>query len=456
MISSSFKCRGRITETEVIKECGNHARTLITVIPDDMRNIDSMLSFAKIGENVEVSLDDSLIMCGTVYDISGAIKYTGAAVRLEVVSDSSEADTTKASRIYQSTKKNIQTIFDKLSNDRYKITFKGDTSSKLIEDIVIQNNETDFEFVSRIAAYFDLKVFVCSDERGICNIIVSDALSNMIRLDEKKILAFSAEFDQYHEILDIEYSDYIELGTQVTLNGNNYVVVRVRAIRKDDNDRFFYRMENQKIAQNTNSHSTNLISVGKAKVTDNRDPENLGRIQVDFLDVEDILNDTKAWIKYINLFTANSGGIIMIPDIDEYVEVLCQNNECFAYGCVREQKISDKVNDPEDKSVLLFDRMLSNTKEALLFETEKYSAKLNDNEAYFKNDNCCIRIKPDKFILENKSSVIQVGTDKLHIAVNDSGCIEVSDDSILSRTSNSKFKLDASKAELKVNRFDVK
>lgn len=455
MINSSIKCKGRIKETEVIKECGRHARTLITLIPDDMRSIEDFFKFAKISEKVEISLDNSLIMCGTVSDISGCIKYTGAAVTLEVVSDSAEADTTKASRIFQSTQKNIQTVFDKLSNDKYKFVFKGDASSKTIEKAIIQNNETDFEFVSRIAEEYDCKVFVCADERGVCEIIVSESLSKTKQLDTEKVIMFNAEISKHRDVLDIEYPEYMELGTTAVLNGDDYVVVFSRAIRKDDNTGFFYRLERIKSKTDAEIYPTNLISVGKAKVTDNKDPDNLGRIQVEFLEMEDALNDSKIWIKYINTFTADSGGIIMIPDANEYVEVLYQNNECFAYGCVREKEIAEKVKNPDDKSILLFDRILCSKKDAVTFEAGAFSGELKDKEVYFKNDNCSIKMNSDNLTVENKNSTIQIDGKRVLIAVNKNNCIEVSDKAIQVKASGSIFRLDPSNAELKVNKFDV-
>lgn len=454
-MDSSVKCKGKVVSTEIIKECGEHTKALITVVPDDIKDINSLLSFAKIGEIVEVSLDDSLIMYGTIYNVSGSIKYTGAAVQLEVVSDSIESDTTKASRIFQSPQKTMQCIFDKLNNKKYKFSFNGNKSSESVDEVLIQNNETDFEFVSRIASEYGLKVFDCSDERGVCNIIIAESLSKMIRLEEKNIISFLGEYNKHHEVFEIQYSEYIELGTKVNLNGNDYIVVQVRAIRKDDINSFFYRIEQIKSIWNSNSHPTNLISIGKAKVTDNKDPESLGRIQVDFLDVEDVLNDSKAWIKYINLYTAINGGTIMIPDIGEYVEVIYQNNECFAYGCVREQKIHEKVDNPGEKSIYLFDKLLTFRKDSIIFETEKYSAELNNTETYFQNDNCSIHMYPDHITLENKKSTVQIDTEKVHVCVNNNSCIDVTDKDIILQISNSKFKIDSHKAELKANRFDV-
>lgn len=455
MINSSIKCKGKMKETEVIKECGMHTRTLITLIPDDMRSIEDFFKFAKISEKVEISLDNSLIMCGTVSNISGCIKYTGAAVTLEVMSDSAEADINKASRIFQSTQKSIQTVFDKLSNDKYRFVFRGDASSKTIEEVIIQNNETDFEFVSRIAKEYGCKVFVCADERGVCEIIVSESLSKTKQLDTEKVLMFNAEISKHRDILDIEYPEYMELGTTTALNGEDYVVVCSRAIRKDDNTRFFYKLERIKSKLDANIFPTELVSVGKARVTDNKDPKNFGRIQVEFLEMEDALGDSKIWIKYINTFTADSGGIIMIPDVNEYVEVLYQNNECFAYGCVREKELAEKVKSPDAKSILLFDRILCNKKDAVTYEAGEFFGELRDKEVYFKNDNCSIKMNSDNLTVKNKNSTIQIEGKKVLISINKNNCIEVSDKEILVKASGSKFKLDSSKAELKVSKFDV-
>lgn len=56
-----------------------------------------------------------------------------------------------------------------------------------------------------------------------------------------------------------------------------------------------------------------------ARVTDNKDPDKLNRVQVCYLDEEEYASD---WIPVITPFAGNDSGLTMIPDIDDQVIIL--------------------------------------------------------------------------------------------------------------------------------------
>ena len=46
-MNSNLSLKGRISEIIINKECGKHAEMRITVIPDDINNINDLFSFTK-------------------------------------------------------------------------------------------------------------------------------------------------------------------------------------------------------------------------------------------------------------------------------------------------------------------------------------------------------------------------------------------------------------------------
>jgi type VI secretion system secreted protein VgrG len=57
-----------------------------------------------------------------------------------------------------------------------------------------------------------------------------------------------------------------------------------------------------------------------AKVIDNKDPKNLGRIKVTFLNWNDLKNQS-TWMRYTVPYTGGAKGMIMVPEIDDHVLV---------------------------------------------------------------------------------------------------------------------------------------
>ncbi len=448
MIDSNLALAGKVTEIKITKECGKHSKMYFSVIPDDMCYISDMLSFAQIGTEVEADLDGTLLMCGKIRAVSGEMTYAGAAVTVTAVSDSIESDTDVISRVFQSPEKDYKSIIEKLGAKTYASIRDDKFASEKIEDAVVQYNETDFSFLNRLAREHNTKVFVLSNERGNNEIVIADDMGTTAKLDNEKIISVSMRTTEYNELLLLEYSDYIEIGTKVKLDSSEYVVVYTESIQKDGLDRFFMRLEKITNQKGKIEYPMSIMSLGKAKVSDNKDPDNLGRINVEFQEIEDPINDKKLWIPYINILTAGEGGVIFIPDNDETVEVIIQNGKCFAYGCVRETAISDDVSDTVKKSIKLFDRTLVCEDKQTAVQTENALIQITEDETTVKNHDCNIALTKDDITLGNDKNTIKITGDQIKITVNDKGTISVGQSSIVADV-NGKTKAEMSGSSVK-------
>lgn len=464
MIDSSLSLNGKIREISIKKECGKHAEMNITIVPDDMKDINDLLSFAQVGISVEADINSSIIMCGKIRGISGQTTYSGAAVTVLVVSDSIESDITKTSRVYQSPEKTYKSIFEKISvKSNFEIK-KNDFASKKEENVIIQSNETDFEFANRIARENNMRLFVCADDKGKSKIVVDDSFEKNIILKKEKIVSAKIDINEYSEAIEIEYKEYIELGTRVRIDTTEYVVVSVTAVMKNGADRFFMRIE--KILRNVGEslNPIELISLGKARVTENKDPDNLGRIQVEFFELEDSINDKKIWIQYINTLTANDGGVFYIPDKNEFVEVIFQNGKCFAYGCVREKAVSEKINNTDNKSLLLYNKTLVFEEKKITLESGAYTAQISDDELHIKNKDYSFVMNKDGVFIGSDKNTITVKNNQVDISVNSKCKIEVTEKNIKSVAGNGKIELGSgtldisasSKVEISTMKMNVK
>lgn len=457
MINSSLSIKGRIREISIEKECGKHAIMHINIIPNDLKNNSELFSFTKIGTDVEADIDGTLIMCGKIRNIEGRNTYSGATVAVLIVSDSLDSDTIEISRVYQSPEKTYKEICKKISE---KATFemkKSDISSKKIEDVIIQQNETDFQFANRIALENNTRLFVCSNERGNNQIIIDDSLSKSFSLKENDIISAKITITDNNESVEFEYKEYIELGTKVNYNNQEYILVRLRAIYKDDNTRFYYRIERIIKTKEKAKYPINLLSLGRAKVTDNKDKDNLGRIQVEFTELEDSINDKKIWIQYINAFTATDGGIFFVPDKDEIVEVIMQNNKCFAYGCIREKAVADKINNTDNKSLKIYDKTYVIEKDKIIFNAWDYVGEINENEIYIKNKEYNITLKKDSIVMGNDKNIFTISKNQIDLNYNSKSEIQITDKNIMSKAGSSSLEIKASSdVDVITKKFNVK
>lgn len=450
MIDSSLKLNGRITEIIITKERDKHAQMSITVCPDRMRDIQDLLDFAQIGGKVDAAIDGKFIMCGKIRGISGDLTYAGAAVTVLVVSDSILLDEVRKSRVFQSPEKSYDDIIKKLGENGSFTIGKEELKTQRAENVIIQNNETDYEFASRIAHENDTNVFVCSDENDKCEVIIGDNTSHIVNIEPEKIISIHTDISVYYEALDIRYEEYIELGTKVRLFNNEYVVVSLKTEHKDDTDKFFMCLERKLKEREKQKEPLELISLGRAKVADNKDPDDLGRIQVEFLETEDAINDKKIWISYINVLTAGEGGTFFIPDNDEIVEVIVQNGVCYAYGCVRTNRISEKIKNTDNKSLMLFDRTLVCDKDKITLDTGHYNVEIKEDDLTIKNGDQSILISKDRIFLGNEKKMIEINGNQILLSSNNKGMIAIKDNSINSTAGNSSIELENSNLQINV------
>ena len=80
----------------------------------------------------------------------------------------------------------------------------------------------------------------------------------------------------------------------------------------------------------------------KGIVEQNKDPKNLGRIQVSFKEsnIQD-MDRERIWIPYQSPYTGLSSGIVFLPDIGDKVNIIFSNEDLYATSASRENALAD-------------------------------------------------------------------------------------------------------------------
>ena len=185
-----------------------------------------------------------------------------------------------------------------------------------------------------------------------------------------------------------------------------------------------------------------------ARVTNNKDPENRGRVQVDFLEFSD--NDSeKIWLDYTSQFVGvNNGGCVFVPDINDKVCVFISAGKAFIINSLRVNELPDNCRDVNKKHFAVKDSVISiDDKEISLIQSDRTSFKMNADVITSTIDNSAVTLKTDSIKSETGKSVTELTSDEIR-AENGSGKISIKNDIAVLTGGKSGLSLDNGKSEL--------
>lgn len=351
---------------------------------NDLNNIDSLKS--KIGEEETVfDYNGKVLMRGKIREISYKAIFHRFDVVVKIISCSDEMDKEKKKRVFQNIHKKYGQVFDKLNSDKGSFcvleqSFKNKEESLLL----LQDSETDFEYAVELAETAGCHLFV-KDIDSKPSVDVGKSRNNAGGdLKEEDCIYFEWESDGYFERIKVRSRQYFEFGNLVNYKNRQFVVAEVKIELENGEIHGDYLFERE-----IKSNETLLASkreklpaskqLGEAKVISNKDPENLGRIQVEFLDYEDSLPDNKMWMPYIPCLTEKDSGTVWIPDTDETVYVLADRGRAYSAGCVRKTPLSEKIKNTDNRSMLVRGKYL-------VLSEDKIEIKCEDSKLNLNND----------------------------------------------------------------------
>ena len=371
---------------------------------------------------------------------------------IEAHSMSSILDLEKKTRVFQNCNKTYKDLFNQIiSADHYKkIKFDEiDFLKKQISELIIQYNETDWEFLQRICRRVKAYCFMTGDDRQ--GKIFFDGGD----IDVVDSNYFSITRSSHNEEILLESREIYRLGNRLKFKNKIYTINEVSHQFKNATIYNSYTLKEKDLNSTYSGHPALQGLTLKAKVTDNRDESNKGKIKVEFHQINN-LEDIWPSSYYFNVTTpyssnqtGNNVGFYSIPEVDETVLVeFCSDYEkdCLISGVIREkenellkdpsQKIwrsskgrEFRINDDEisisskDEQVFitLSDEIIKCSNEETNFEMSKNQAKifyqeseilLNKNEIRLQVGNAFIKVNKNGVeINDGKSANIEICND---------------------------------------------
>ncbi|MEY8516987.1 phage baseplate assembly protein V [Lachnospiraceae bacterium 29-84] len=383
---------GEIRKIEITKKSNSHSRAYVEILLEEERLFQLQ---GMIGEEVKIEDERQIYMRGTIETVAAQVSYIKSTAVVTIVSFSAHTDEACRFRIFQDTEKTYQDVCGVISKKDalFQIT-DSQFSVQKEEGVLIQDGETDFAFMVSLAAAHGQDVFVNdTDTKCVINIgTYADIRSCEIKRED--MLYYESAVSKSREELSIVARAWHELGTQATVEGKTYIVAEAKAVYQDGHASYSYVLRKELSQEEQVRWKRGPL--GKARVVENKDPDHLGRIQVEFLEWEDGMPEHKIWMPYIPLLTEGGQGAVWIPDVGETVHVFTDHGYCYADGCVRQTALSEAQRNVQDRTFFVRNKAVTVNEKKVAVEGFSYRIQLEEDKLSIVNDNITIAIENDK------------------------------------------------------------
>ena len=275
-----------IINFEITKKVNSHSECSFEfIISDDYEKYLGM-----VNKDIIINNEDDYIFCGYIDKVTAEPNTSrrGIFIKIHAFSYSKRIDLETKKRIFQNPDKDLKGIYDYIkSKSKSEIAFDGDNKNS---QPILQNNETDFAFILRLAQRYGYQLFV--DD---CDVKNKNARLRIEKHSDNSALKLKENPEKLHYSISCDNSSkkdfarftlnetYLNLGQIIEISGVKRYVAEIK-IKLDNHNLYkyhyvLYDLESlYEFEQITEKQPVSL----KAIVIDNNDTENKGRIKVKF------------------------------------------------------------------------------------------------------------------------------------------------------------------------------
>ena len=357
--------------------------------------------------------------------------FGASRIYVTCVSLSIKTDEEFKTRIFHNPDKKISDVLStsRLSLESADLKLSEKFSALKYSPVILQNQETNFRFISRLAKNFGERLWIL-DTMQRTNLLIDSAVNKSARkIEREKILSMRhAKVGKQFKI-SIKTQKFFDLGQVVTIEGNatEFVIVGVKIRLEHESYFIYYELEENKITPQKISDTPMLAKTFKlhAKIKNTKDPKNLGRVQVIFDDkfVEDMDKKNPLWISYRTPYSGKNGGIVFIPDEGDAVEVFFSNEEIFCMTAIRENPLADECKKVSEKYIgNNFNQKIFWKEKSLELFSDKYKIIMNDKGIEISVGENSVALTEDEILLRTKESKISLSKE---IFIESNGAINI-------------------------------
>lgn len=452
-----------VDEFIIEREINNHSLCKFKAY---IREKDLNHSFSNLNKKVSISIikdgNEEKAFFGVVKTIECIDHKHDSKIEVEIVSTSFLECLELKERVFQNSEKKVQNIFDSLKMKELKVDLVDeDIKNKKIKVPIFQNEESNFDFIKRIAE--SLGSFVIIDDISNTNIKLKIGFSQQSKHDlnnEKyKIKSMKREmsFDGIKVVLD----NQLFIGDILLFDHQEYVVEK--SVLKYEHGVYLYTYYG-KSKKETKKSLIQLLGSKKyeGEVIDNKDPEFKGRIKIKFNEpLEDCEPIDGYWFDFLTPYSGKNTGMIFLPEIGDIVSVKEISGKIYAENSGRVSHSENYFKNPNIKTINnMFDKSITLQEKMIEIKAGKGTEedgktnfiRLLDDRLEIKVGDKCFIIDEERILLENKEVKLEL-TDKLIFLCKESG-IQLEGNKIKMQTSEYMTKSDSLNLESK--NFEIK
>lgn len=412
----------------VVDEYDKHSKCIVDAVVNN-EDFQEFLSNHPVGsKEICASVENEIVFCGTIRSIQSVCTYLRTNVHIEAYSFTDVLDSEIHNRVFQNPDKTYSQVNTFFADKKVKIDcVEEGLGNEKIKGFMVQHNETDYEFLKRLYNRAGFHLFADARKRNLCLLEIGTKRKiGKASVDSNDIKTFKRTIYGSYEEIELCSAKIFEVGSELEVFKGVYTIISRTIESKYEDLRATYKGI-KVTGKAENSYREKSYSLGIAKVADNAAEDHLGKIQVEFVDYDNEMSDKKIWIDYLSPLTEKGGGIITVPDIDEFVEVIMRNGECLAMGCVRRNELDEAVQDINKRYILSRKCCLTADEQNITVVVNKNKINITDDmieisngqfEIIIKEDQCKIGFDDSRIVLE-RDRIQSIGKRKLEMQSGD-------------------------------------
>lgn len=390
------------------------------------------------------------IFSGYIEDVEIGISNIECVLTLRCYSNSKKDDKEKNTVIFQSTEKTIGDIVKKIKFNS-NITFLENGIEEIeIYNPVVQNNETNFNFVRRIISK-NRKCIISESLLSSTRIWVGKREGNSYKLGDNYTEIKFKEKKNFIEVCLI--NQHYELGDILEILSEKYYIVESKTIYRDEvcYCNYILTKEYEDVVEEENSL---LDRKFLGEVIENKDEKLLGRVQIKFKEEKEMSGE-KYWYKILTPYVSKDTGFYMTPSKGETVIVeFNEEIEPYILGSIREQG-HENFENPNNlfiKNDYGKEFNITEKEINIISLFDKVFISLDEEKIEINNGTTGIYVEKDKITFQNEKGLFVID-DKITL-LKDSGAEIVIDEKLELKTQNSQIEID-SNIEMKSEKLEV-
>lgn len=413
MIVTGFEKAYRIYDLQIDIGEGSHTVCRFTAVVEK-KDADQYLDYARSRKASEVMHEQKdgkkiVLMTGVVRNVRVHYGSTRHTLDVELVSPTVEMSESTHFRIFQSTQKTVKGMIDWIMQAySHPVTFQGaNRFDEIVEHPVVQSNQTDFDFLLGLAGHVGAGVWV--EDTGI---VIGEASKEIrIEQDSRKEIIYQRALEEGCEIIEFETQYPIKNGTKIQYGGRTFEIRKIKVY--EHMAYIYYRYTAFESREHICPMGVVPLLLGSARVAEVEDEEKLGRVRVEFLDLEDVQKGDKnrIWIDYISPYVGrNHDGIVFMPDVGDLVEVHSNASRLVAIGSLRQKQIREACQEIHNKYISVHDKIRIAMEEEKLVCSygEDTSLSVDDQKVYCRKGDMQISVEGSRLTVTLDGSDTQI------------------------------------------------